>query len=91
MKQKPMTKQIGNLKVVILNNKQEVANVSAFIFGLAIIQNPSIVLGLATGKHKTIAVNNAIKGLSNTNIPASLLQCHPNCVFILDKEAAGDL
>jgi len=42
-------KKIGNIKVIICQNKQEVAQEGAKIFAKGIKEKPDIVLGLATG------------------------------------------
>ena len=55
-----------------------------------ILETKRIVL-LATGSNKAKTVNKAIKGLANPDVPASFLQNHPDCVFVIDKEAASEL
>lgn len=53
-----------------------------------ILQSRKLVL-LATGKGKAEAIRAAIKGDFSPNCPASLLQVHPDCTFIVDKDAAS--
>eukprot|EP01127_Copromyxa_protea_P009818 TRINITY_DN2342_c0_g1_i2.p1 TRINITY_DN2342_c0_g1~~TRINITY_DN2342_c0_g1_i2.p1 ORF type:complete len:252 (+),score=54.97 TRINITY_DN2342_c0_g1_i2:77-757(+) len=55
-----------------------------------ILQSRKLIL-LATGKHKANAMKQAIHGDFTSEVPASLLQVHPDCTFILDKEAASEL
>ena len=63
----------------------------AVTMGIATILEAKKIVLLVTGKNKAEAVNKAIKGLANPDVPASFLQSHPNCIFILDKEAASGL
>jgi len=55
-----------------------------------ILQVKRIVL-LATGENKKDAVVKSIKGPVSADVPASFLQNHPDCTFILDREAAAGL
>jgi glucosamine-6-phosphate deaminase len=50
----------------------------------------SIVL-LATGTEKAAVVARALNGRVTTQLPASLLQAHPNVVVVLDRDAAANL
>ena len=43
------SKQIGKIKVIVCQDKQEVAKEAANIFGQALREKPGLVLGLATG------------------------------------------
>lgn len=53
----------------------------------AIMRAKRIVL-VAKGANKAIAVKCMLKGEVSTEFPASILQMHPNCEFLLDKAAA---
>ncbi|MDQ0513854.1 glucosamine-6-phosphate deaminase [Mycoplasmoides fastidiosum] len=44
---------------------------------------------VAFGKHKAIVAKKMLEEDPNSQITASFLQLHPNCTFILDKEAAS--
>ena len=55
-----------------------------------ILAGRSIVL-LATGAHKAEAVAQAVEGPCSVDCPASLLQDHPDCFFLLDRPAAARL
>lgn len=46
------------------------------------------ILLLASGKNKAQAVYDMLKGPVSENCPASILQRHPNCIVVLDEEAA---
>jgi len=56
----------------------------------SIMQSRSIIL-LANGEGKAEAVAAAIEGPVTEKVPASVLQLHPNCTFILDEAAASKL
>jgi glucosamine-6-phosphate isomerase len=46
---------------------------------------------LATGSNKASIIREAIRGDISVNIPASLLQDHPNCSFFVDGDAGAFL
>ena len=56
----------------------------------SIMRCRSIVL-LANGEGKADAVAAAVQGPVTEEVPASVLQLHPNCTFILDEAAAKKL
>jgi len=43
------------------------------------------------GLHKAEIVEKAISGPVTTDIPASIVQLHPNCEILLDADAASRL
>lgn len=55
-----------------------------------IMQTRRIVL-VAKGANKTDIVKEMLEGPVTTDVPASILQLHPNCEFLLDGEAAAKL
>ncbi|RXZ83738.1 glucosamine-6-phosphate deaminase [Paenibacillaceae bacterium] len=55
-----------------------------------IMQSGKIYL-FANGKHKTSMVEQALLGPITPDIPASVLQLHPELTVIIDQEAAGSL
>lgn len=61
----------------------------AFTMGLKNIMNAKRVLILANGKNKAKAVYGLVKGPKTTDVPASVLQDHTDCILICDKEAAA--
>jgi len=71
-------------------NESEVPQ-KAVTMGIATILEAKKIVLLATGSNKAEVITKAIKNPITTNIPASFLQNHPDCVFIVDKEAAGRL
>ena len=55
-----------------------------------IMQARRIVL-VAKGVNKTDIVSRMLQGSVTPDVPASVLQLHPQCEFLLDKEAAAKL
>ena len=56
--------------------------------GLSNIMNAKKVLILANGEGKANAVRELVKGEAREEVPATVLQSHPDCILICD-EAAG--
>ena len=63
----------------------------AFSMGLASIMNSKHILLLAFGESKAQAVKDMIEGPVTPEVPASLLQEHPNVTVYLDAAAASKL
>ena len=57
--------------------------------GLQMIMNSRRIILVAKGAHKANAVKLMLKGNVSTDFPASLLQRHPDCEFLLDTAAAS--
>ncbi len=57
--------------------------------GIKNIMNAKEIVLLASGTNKAKAVKGMIEGEITTDLPASVLQNHPNVTVILDKEAAS--
>ena len=55
-----------------------------------IMQARRIVL-VAKGRNKTEIVHRMLQGPVTPDVPASILQLHPNCEFLLDAEASAGL
>ena len=60
----------------------------AFTMGLKNIMNAKKVLILANGENKAQAVYGLVKGEVTENVPASVLQLHPDCTLVCDEAAA---
>lgn len=60
----------------------------AFTMGLKNIMNAKKVLILANGANKAKAVFGLVKGAITEEVPASILQNHPDCTLICDEAAA---
>lgn len=61
----------------------------AFTMGLKNIMNAKKILVLANGAGKAKAVYGMVRGAVTEAVPASVLQLHPDCTLICDKEAAS--
>lgn len=62
---------------------------TAISMGIATILKANKIILLASGKNKAEAIQKTVNGKISTQIPASLLQCHPDTTIILDQEAAS--
>ena len=60
----------------------------ALTMGLKNIMNAQQIVVLANGENKAEAVAKMVNGEIANNVPASVLQLHPNCVLIVDKFAS---
>lgn len=63
----------------------------AISMGIETIMEARKIVLLASGAEKADAVAKSVKGPITTDVPASVLQRHPDCTFILDEEAASKL
>lgn len=59
--------------------------------GIGTIREAQGLILLATGEGKSDAIAAAVEGSFNPDCPASLLQDHPDCTFIIDAAAASKL
>lgn len=59
--------------------------------GIGTIRDAKKLVLLATGAKKADAVAKAVDGAFTPDVPASLLQDHPDCTFILDTDSASKL
>ncbi len=59
--------------------------------GLKNIMQARRILLVAKGSHKADIVKEMLEGPVTEAIPASILQLHPNCEFLLDAESAGKI
>lgn len=62
----------------------------AITLGLGGIMKAKKILVLASGKNKAEIVRKMFSGEVTTQVPASLLQLHPDVTVIVDEEANGD-
>lgn len=56
--------------------------------GVRTIMHARRIVLIAKGAHKADMVRRMLKGPVTEDIPASVLQLHPNCTFLLDADAA---
>lgn len=57
--------------------------------GIKNIMHTRKIVLIAKGKQKADIIKQALQGPVTTDIPASVLQLHPNCEVLLDMEAAS--
>ncbi|MCL2036071.1 MAG: glucosamine-6-phosphate deaminase [Oscillospiraceae bacterium] len=69
--------------------KEEDVPKKAISMGLSGIMGSKHILLLISGKAKATVVKELFSGKVTTQIPATLLNLHPNVTVILDEEAAG--
>lgn len=79
-----------------LANSYEFANIAqvprlAVTAGIATIMKARKVVLLAWGQSKAAAVKASVEEQVSESVPASLLQNHDNCVFVLDEPASSEL
>ena len=71
----------------LFNSIDEVPR-QAFTMGLKNIMDAKKIIVLANGENKAKAVFGLVKGEVTENVPASILQNHPDCTLICDEAAA---
>lgn len=64
---------------------------AAITMGVGTVMSARKVILIATGKDKASIIKKSFFGPIDPQVPASALQMHPNCVVILDEEAASEL
>lgn len=74
----------------LFNSLDEVPT-HAITMGIKDIMNAKEIIVIATGENKADAVFGMIEGPIDTDLPASILQKHPNVVIYLDEDAASKL
>lgn len=57
--------------------------------GIKSIMRAKKIILLAKGANKSVAVKCMLRGEVSSDFPASILQLHPNCHFILDSNSAA--
>lgn len=63
----------------------------AISMGIKTIMHAKKIILLASGKEKAQAIYNTVKGSIVPEVPASILQLHPDVTLIVDEEAAAQL
>lgn len=63
----------------------------ALTMGIGTIMEARKIILLASGARKAEAVAKSVEGPITTDVPASVLQRHPDCTFIPDEAAASKL
>jgi glucosamine-6-phosphate deaminase len=92
----------SHTRLVTLDNSTRMANAFEFAnmsqvprlaitMGLSTIFKAKRIVLLAWGTHKAKIVRRAVEGHATDQVPASLLQQHPDCAFVIDEQAAEEL
>lgn len=63
----------------------------AITMGIKNIMYAKKIVMIASGVSKAKVINEAVNGAITTEVPASILQLHPDLVLILDEEAASKI
>ncbi len=98
----PGSGRTSRARVVALTESSRAAHASAFggiervparglTLGIAELMDSRAILLLATGAEKASIVREAIEGTVSADVPASWLQEHDNCTWLLDEAAASGL
>ena len=79
-----------------LANAYEFANISevprmSITMGLSTILNSKKIILMAWGPNKASIIHNTVEGFVTEQVPASLLQQHADCTFVIDESAASEL
>ena len=61
---------------------------TAISMGIRTIMQAKMLVLLASGEEKSEAIRKAVRGKISPEVPASILQIHPNAMLVLDREAA---
>src|SRR5665811_572627 len=77
-------------------NSHEFGNISqvprmAITMGISTIMKSHRIILIAWGKTKAPVIQKAVEGKPTEEVPASLLQNHDNCTFVVDEFAASEL
>lgn len=63
----------------------------AITMGIATVRAAKRVVLLGWGHHKAEIIRQTVEGEIDSHVPATYLQNHSNCTFVLDEEAASEL
>jgi len=63
----------------------------AITMGIATVRSARRIVLLAWGRNKADIVKNTVEGKVSPQVPATYLQEHPNCTFVLDESASSEL
>ena len=72
-------------------DKPEDVPTQAYTMGIGTIMRAKRILLIASGKGKAAIVKEALFGPVRPQVPASILQLHPDVTVVLDEEAASYL
>ena len=72
-------------------DKPEDVPTQAYTMGIGTIMRAKRILLIASGKDKAAIVKEALFGPVRPQVPASILQLHPDVTVVLDEESASCL
>ncbi|NLY37217.1 MAG: glucosamine-6-phosphate deaminase [Tissierellia bacterium] len=72
-------------------DKLEDVPTQAITLGMRSIMESKQILFMASGANKAKAIRDAFEGPISVDVPASILQLHPNATILLDEAAAMEL
>ena len=89
-------------RLVTLDNSTRIANAYEFgnmsqvprmaiTMGISTILRSKKIILMAWGQVKSAIIQKTVEGIASEDIPASLLQNHDDCLFVIDEAAAGEL
>jgi len=89
-------------RLVTLDNSTRIANAYEFgnmsqvprmaiTMGISTILRSKKIILMAWGQVKSSIIQKTVEGIASEDIPASLLQNHDDCLFVLDESASGEL
>lgn len=98
----PGSSRHSGTRLVALDNSTRLANAYEFAsisqvprlavtMGINTILRAKRIVLLAWGLHKAPVIRRAVEGHVTEQVPASILQEHPHCTFVLDEVAAQEL
>jgi len=86
----PLLEEVETRLLSELDNKTDI-KLSGFTLGMVEIMRARRVILMAKGSHKAQIIKKAVLGPVTEDVPASVLQLHPNCEVLLDASAAAAL
>ena len=98
----PNCNMFSKTRLVNLENSTRIANAYEFsnisevprmaiTMGLSTISKAKSIILMAWGSAKGPVIQKAVEGHMNERVPASVLQQHGDCIFVMDEEAAAHL
>ena len=98
----PGSSRYSTTRLVALDNSTRLANAYEFpnisqvprlavTMGIRTILKARKIVLMAWGGHKAPIIQKAVEGYVTEQVPASFLQEHPDCSFVLDEAAAQEL
>jgi glucosamine-6-phosphate deaminase len=87
---RPVTLLPGTVEYILTDEvRYGIVCERAVTLGLATILDAREVVLLVAGRHKRDALRRAIEGAITPDVPASVLQRHPRCTILADRDAVA--